>query len=433
MTTLAMAELNHVFLALTPVERWEAARGFNSSFLVTHWLVLTMVAVLIILIATLFWVSYARIAQQRRDAARLFREQADRKGLSPREHEILRDIADRCNLRRFDAIFTMEEAFDRGAEELIEESLSTPQDVEATEQLKLELFFLYEKLGFKSPRAIPSSRASRKPGTRQIPVGKKLHVTRRKGSKTANIEGTVIGNDESKLSLQLGVPVQGKPGERWQARYYYGASVWEFDASMLRCQGKVLVLNHSDHIRFVNRRRFLRVPVNKPAYIASFPFAVTVPARVGSTSTRSASRQPSSGGEPTSWGCPQFVPAALTELAGPGLRLEAPLKLHIGERVLVVANLGAEQDANSQKTKTAEPAKIIEDIGVVRHIRTKEHGFSIAVELVGLSDADVNELICATNAACSKTAAKHNDTATDAYERQPEELNAAEPEVTQSV
>ena len=433
MITLAMEELNHVFLALTPVERWEAARGFNSSFVATHWFVLTMVAVLIVLIATLFWVSYARISQQRKDAERLFREQADRKGLSPREHQILLDIAKRCNLRRFDAIFTMEDALGRGAVKLIEESLCKPQNVEATEQLKLEVSFLYEKLGFKSPGAIASSRTSGKPSTRQIPVGKKLHVTRRKGSKAANIESTVIGNDELELSLQLVVPVQSEPGERWQARYYYGASVWEFDASTLGCQGNVLVLNHSDHIRFVNRRRFLRVPVTKPAYIAPFPFAVTVPAQVGSANKRSASRQPSHKDEPTSWGCPQFVPAVLTELAGPGLRLEAPLKVHVGERVLVVANLGAEQDANSQKTKTAEPAKIIEDIGMVRHIRTKEHGFSIAVELVGLSDADVNDLICATNAACSKTAAKHNDSATDAHERQPEELNVTEPEVTQSM
>jgi hypothetical protein len=433
MITLAMNELNRVFLALTPVERWEAAREFNSSFVATHWLVLTMVAVLIVLIATLFWVSYARISQQRRDAERLFREQADKKGLSPREHQILRDIAKRCNLKRFDAIFTMEGAFDRGAEKLIEESLCKPHNVAETEQLKLELSFLYEKLGFKSPRAITSSRTSGKPSTRQIPVGKKLHVTRRKGSRAENIESTVIGNDESKLSLQLAIPVQGKPGEHWQARYYYGASVWEFDASMLRCQGNVLELNHSDHIRFVNRRRFLRVPVRKPAYIASFPFAVTVSAQADSANRRSASRQTSHEDEPASWGCPRFVPAVLTELAGPGLRLEAPLKVHVGERVLVVANLGAEQDASSQKTKIAEPARIVEDIGVVRHVRTKEHGFSIAVELVGLSDADVNELICATNAASSKRGDRHNEGAEAPHERQPEERNATESEVTQGV
>jgi hypothetical protein len=56
-----------------------------------------------------------------------------------------------------------------------------------------------------------------------------------------------------------------------------------------------------------------------------------------------------------------------------------------------------------QKGDGPSTSKIIEDIGEVRHIEPAQNGFSIAVELIGLSDSDVGELIRATNAAFLKT------------------------------
>ena len=95
------------------------------------------------------------------------------------------------------------------------------------------------------------------------------------------------------------------------------------------------------------------------------------------------------------------MPAVVTELAGPGLRIELPLDVKMGERVLVVFNLNGKNDqtSGSQETGSAATAKIIEDVGEVRHTKPIENGFSIAVELTGLGDSDVNELIRATNAA----------------------------------
>jgi len=51
-------------------------------------------------------------------------------------------------------------------------------------------------------------------------------------------------------------------------------------------------------------------------------------------------------------------------------------------------------------------ARIIEDIGEVRRITALRNGWSIAVELIGLSDSDVNELIRVTNEASLKARAK---------------------------
>jgi hypothetical protein len=112
------------------------------------------------------------------------------------------------------------------------------------------------------------------------------------------------------------------------------------------------------------------------------------------------------------WGPPEFIPAVVTELAGPGLRIEAPLKTEVGDRVLVVLRLDDEekQDSAPQRREgKTSTLKIVEDIGEVRHTKDIPSGFSIAVELTGLSDSDVNELIRATNAASLKTRFESQD------------------------
>jgi len=100
------------------------------------------------------------------------------------------------------------------------------------------------------------------------------------------------------------------------------------------------------------------------------------------------------------------VPAVVTELAGPGLRIEVPIELKVGDRVLVVIRLdeGEQRDliphqSGVARESKAATSKVVEDIGVVRHTKAVQNGFSIAVELVRLSDSYVNELIRATNAA----------------------------------
>jgi len=66
----------------------------------------------------------------------------------------------------------------------------------------------------------------------------------------------------------------------------------------IACGDAGLVLNHSDNITFVNRRRFLRIEVRKPALVAHFPM-------VNSDFE----------GGPTA---PEFVRGTVTELSGPG-------------------------------------------------------------------------------------------------------------------
>jgi hypothetical protein len=405
------AQLNAAMAALTPLERWDAMRRLDGDFVTDRWFILAGVSAIVVLTAILIVVSYRR-AKQHKVSSRLFSEYADRLGLSGRQCQILRNIAARTRLRHSESIFTTAAAFDRGAAEIVRETLAI-LGAQKSSRLSAELSVLREKLGFEMPRAISTGSAIR-PSSRQIPVGKKLYLSGSDIAGPAHIESTVIKSDDIELAVRLAGSLETNPGELCCVRYNFGASVWEFDAPVVSCHGGILVLSHTDDVRFINRRRFLRVPVNQPAFIARFPFARTFPPGDDGISQQSQTHVSAD-----TWGPPEFVQAEVTELAGPGLRVEAPLEVKVGERVVVILKIGGQAGTwrgRPALASQAEPApslsrggprrtaRIVEDIGEVRHTEATQNGFSIAVELIGLNDSNVNELIRATNAACVKAA-----------------------------
>lgn len=415
--------VNAVFLALTPIERWHAARRIGSASTDQRLFILLSVVAIIILTALLIAASYKHKVKEQKVANKVFVNYAQRMGLSRLERQILLDTANRTKLKRIESIFTMVTAFDRGATELTKDVLSR-RGAKASKNLSAQLSVLREKLGFekKHPFMAGSAANSNKPSSKQIPTGKQLHMTRRKTGDEAEIESVVIENNDVELTVKVKAALESKPGESWFVRYYFGASVWEFETSSISCYGNILVLNHSDNIRFINRRRFLRVPVSKPTLIARFPFAKMFLPDTKSTGQDSANISENS------WGPPEFVPASVTELAGPGLRIEAPLEVKVGDRVLVILKLSEEEvrKPGSNRTDKIAPQRIVEDIGEVRHTKRIKNGFSIAVELTGLSDPNINELIRATNTASLKTKAKAIDARS--FNSIYDNVNSEEPE-----
>ena len=394
------AGVNVVFLALTPIERWNAARRLDGASTDQNWFIILSVAAIILLTLLLIAVSYNNKTKQRKVTNQVFVTYAQKMGLARRERQTLLDIANRIKLKRTESIFTMPAAFDRGAAELTKDILAL-HGAKASKNLSDRLSVIREKLGFEK-KGPDSAAGSNKPSSKQIPPGKQLHMTRHKAGESTNIESTVIENNDVELTVKLKVSLESKFGELWSVRYYFGASVWEFETSSISCYGNILVLKHSNNIRFINRRRFLRVPVKKPTFIARFPFA-----RMHLPSSSKEGGQDSADISTNSWGPPEFVLASVTELAGPGLRIEAPLEVKVGDRVLVILKLTEEDPKpDSQRNNKTESYKIVENIGEVRHTKTIKNGFSIAVELTGLTDPNINELIRATNAASLKTRAK---------------------------
>ncbi|MBN2271157.1 MAG: hypothetical protein JXN61_11115 [Sedimentisphaerales bacterium] len=399
--------LEGVLPALTPGERWSAARAFKDSSSGSLRIVVC-IGLLVVLAALLWRVSVKRVKRERKSAARSFDEYARQRGLSDRELELLTVIAHKAGLKRSESVFTMGPAFGLGAAKVMEEGIEGKRDAEQSEQLRVELSFLREKLGFgkRLSSSGESSIGPKKVTTRQIPVGKKLYVTRRKARGNADIESTVVRNNDSELAVTLSAAIQIVFGETWCVRYYSGASVWEFDTSVLSYDGETLVLNHSDSVRFVNRRRFLRVSVGLRAFVARFPFMRTFEAAAGD----GCDFQSEASGQ--SCGTPRFVPAVVTEMAGPGLRIECGLEVEAGERILVILGLDAQGGRGSSRGG-ADHGKsrpvILEGIGEVRHVKAMEDGLSIAVELTGLNDSEVDELIRVTNAACPRAGEKHEE------------------------
>jgi len=408
-TMILITELSATFLALTPTERWQAARGMNNSFMTEQWFIVAMATVLVVLTVVLLLVSYRRLVKRNKEAEQLFVGQAEKRGLSVRERQILIHLMGKSGLKRSDDIFTMAEAFDRGAENMMEE-LVARRSHQDSGRLRAELSMIRQKLGFERSTEKPLPAKSRRLSSRQIPAGKTLYITRRTARPSDTIEATVTESSDAGLTVTLKVPVKVTFSETWRVSYYFGASVWEFDTSVISYDGNVLIMNHSDNVRFVNRRRFVRVPVKNLAYISRFPFARTLSVNGKSQKARKRKKSEPDLSESSwkNWEPLEFVHAVVTELAGPGLRVEAPLEVEVGGRVLVIFKLD-EQTAPEQQEGQTAMAKIVEDIGEVRRCEATDSGFSIAIELIGLQDSDVSELVRAANSVFLENGAKAED------------------------
>ena len=418
---------NALVLALSPLERWAAARDTSGNAATNRWFIVIGIIVILILTVLLFVVSFTRNRREQKVSDQLYTEYADKRGLSVRERQILRELAHKAGLKQSESVFTLGIAFDKGAAKMIKESFADPDTREETGQLKAELSFLREKLGLKKPTNSSAGflATSLDLSSRSIPVGKKVRITRRKPPGSDDIDSIVMENTDNGLSIELEKSVRITFGESWCVRYDFGSSVLEFDTTIISYDGDVLVLNHSENVRFINRRRFLRVPVKRPAMIAQFPFKRTLAEADAGTKDEPAPNHHSTQASLLSWGLPQFVPAVITELAGPGLRIETALQVKAGQRVLVVFDLHRERGSISTNPDSRQLAqKMMEDIGIVRHVRPIQDAFSIAVELIGLSDSNIDELTRATNAAsliaCDKD--ENIPTSGDTVESVPEHV-----------
>ena len=380
-------------VALTPTERWSAARHGSAAdvtaWILEHVFLIATTSALIFLILLLWLVTHRRRPTVTREVTReAFTAKALRCGLSPRERQILLAIVMRSGLGQSDEIFTMVDAFDRGTTRLLAECGRTRKPHEI-ERLKIEVTGLRQKLGFHTRRTSGRLAQSRRPSSRDIPAGKRVGVIWQRHRDDTLICGEVVRNDDIELAIELEKPVSSQAGDVWRVRYAYGASLWEYDTTAVACEERRLVLNHVDQVRFVNRRRFTRVEVRMPAAVAAFPFQ-----RRGVAGTLQTSPAESR----TSVSAPEFVPGIVTELAGPGLRIEALLRVCAGERVLVVFRPNEGTEPGYMVGPVSRPEYVIEDIGVVRHCHEMTDGFSIAVELAGLTETDIDALVRLTNA-----------------------------------
>ncbi|MBN2590875.1 MAG: hypothetical protein JXA96_13505 [Sedimentisphaerales bacterium] len=384
--------------SLTSNQRLSALRLLNSDLWAKDGFVLICGVILAALIMLFIIVTLLDAIKKKRNSNRLFIEYADKRGLNIRERQILMDIATRARLRLAESIFTMGDVFDRGATQMLRVAMAK-YGAKRSRYLSAELSMLREKMGFiKRNSVLKMAIKKGVPSSRKISEGKKIYLTNPESIEFIEVESIIIENSSIGLSVQLQEMFECEPGDAFCARYYSGSVIWEFDTFVLRTKNNTLILQHSDKIRYVNRRRFLRVAVNEPAYIAAFPFLRDFSGNQINKRKTNFESHDYDILEP-----PKFIPADLIELAGPGLRLLSPVEFKIGDRVVVILKLGYLINRNNVQSNfvknNTRPFKVIENVGVVRHIEKVEQAYSIALELTNLSESNLSEMVKATNEA----------------------------------
>jgi hypothetical protein len=431
----------HIVLGLTAIERWGATRRLEPRAVPHHWFVLVGFVAMLVLFSLLIAISYRRHQQGKSKAQKpeTFADNAQRRGLDVRERQILLAIALRSGLGRTHDVFHEIEAFNQGAVQLLGECSQTRTSQEI-DGLKAEVSRLRLKLGFQKASGGGGAVVQWRPSSREIPVGKSIELTGRSEGEAVAIRGEVLRNDEIELAVALRTPLKSTAGDSWLARYYAGMSAWEFRASTVSCDGKKLILNHSGEVHFINRRRFDRVAVRSPALIAHLPFLRSDLAAWEATSEGTDVPPPADAkGTPDAadrvWGpnpmaryTPVFVESMVTELAGPGLRIETPLQVQVDDQVVVVFRSAEGIDGTQTRAHT------VAAVGRVKHGRDIGRGvaisdaidrvwegypqrdfravaaqrLSVAVELTGLTNDEIEELASMTNRLVSRTQDGHD-------------------------
>ena len=341
--------------ALSAAERWGAARDWYYQPLM-NWTVWAPAAVCIGLALTAICVYRVRAA--RKAMVKAFRKAADRFELAPDEYIVLERIARLANLKRFSGIFTMETAFERGVSLLGQSQAVQVMPEEAVRRMTEVIESLRVKLGMEFTPYDDG-------GAEQVVyLAQGDGVTFVHRDNASAVGATVTRIDRRDVTLQFADEVLLRIGQACTIHRVCDGQQWEYNVSIAEPGDGFAVARLIGKPRKRNLRRFIRVPTRQAAYAAAFPFI-----------SLNASDE-----------TPQFVAGALTEIGGPGLRLDVPLTVEAGDRVLAVLKMSG--------------GKTIQSTGVVRRVLASHDEIRvIGVELVGLSEPEIAELQKETNAA----------------------------------
>ncbi len=341
---------------LNASEKYDAVRNLPGISLGSPWVWGGAIVLLVVVPIVIAAVVFTQRAGRRKRARESFRHQASRLGLSGEEQLLLANLAGLAGIKEPRNVLTIESAFDQAA--------GSRDAGDGTGQI---LESLRTKLGFGTSTG-PSRHVS--VSSRQIPESASLELTFAGRGSFAG--GVVVANLPDALAVMMHTPTQCEIGGKVGIRYSNMGAVWEFDTQIVRVIDATILLKHTDEIRFMNRRRFPRIPTTRQACIAAFPFLVTS----GRTDA------------------PRFVRATLDEIAGAGLELQAPLEIEVGERALVVVQMDGE--------------RVIQGLCRVRRVEASDQeGLNnIAVEMIELSEPEVALLARETNAAAQRRTAE---------------------------
>ena len=357
-----------ILAALSPVERLNALKSSPNGAAMLNWTVWAPMILAIVLVVVLVAI-YRRWMAHRR-SVKAFALGAEQLGLDAEEQAVLARVVSVAGLRDPAAVYESDAAFNQGLQIFMAGHAAAGMSNEAKARLAEIVWSLREKLGFReAPQASPGRPA---PLNIPIPAGSNVSIERLGADEP--VRGTVIEAGEEEIIVRVDEPLQSAVGEVWRLRYLALATQWEFDVAVKEVMSAGVRLRLRGNGRAVNHRRFVRAATDRSAHFAPFPFMH----------------------EPPEGELLRFVAGTLTEIGGPGLRIQSPVCTQPGDRVLVLLQMGESQ--------------VIQGSGTVRRCTPDDGGavaaatWTTVVELTGLSDAEVGRLVCETNHAARQAA-----------------------------
>lgn len=357
--------------ALTVEQKLAALRKFGQTptIFTNKWFILSCASLVFVLIMVLVTISKYRLEKARKLKREIFLEKADRNGLTPDETKLLVEITRRSGLKHPNNIYTMPEAFDSGSAIIMQHLFEKGKCLDERKRYYAEIMDVREKLGFTKSQSSTAVLAGKngKLSSRQIPVGKKLTLTSNDSAGTT-FDAMLAESDDMTFTVAGDVEVLAKPGQSWRVRYRFGAGTWQFNSMILDCQGNAIVLSHSDKVRFVNSRRFLRVAADFPALVADY------------SCMRKCFSEPQM--------LPTYYHAKVVELSGPRVKLTTSADIKENSRLLVSFRV--------------DETTLVQDVAEVRSVEEEIGGLRADVDLIGLDEKTISKLVKATNTAALK-------------------------------
>ncbi|MEA3367215.1 MAG: hypothetical protein U9R68_03765 [Planctomycetota bacterium] len=356
-------------LALDPIERWSAARNLNSF----HWSALgrptVWIPMLVVGALGVATVVVYRRHRLRRALLAAFGRAASQADLATGERTMLARIAEVADPRPLTDAHALASAFEEGVQQVMANRTTQRLTPEARRRVQDVIASVRIKLGF-APSA-PSAPAD-------AALSRDDRVTLARPGARPDVGATVIGIGGVNVTVRLDEPFALRVGGAAVLRQVRGSIQLEHNLAVTQVEDNVV------HARLIgsptrkNLRRFVRVPICRPVHVARYGFVH----------------------EGSEGSVPEFVVGTLYEIAGPGLRLGAEMDVDVGERILVVLDLGREGSLRA--------------VGVIRRRVASEGGgpADFAVELAPVTEEEVARLVKETNAA-ARRAADNPDAAGD--------------------
>lgn len=342
--------------AITPAERWASARPGELSTGNYHMLYIMVLGLLAAVAAIIVALIVRRWLVGRRQLQQEFQKQCERSGLGEEEINLLSFAAKLGQLRAPVNIVANEEVFHRCMQLLIRCERVTAMSNADKDRILTVINSAHIKLGFDDDSTLASDR--------RIPDG--ATITLMGPGLAKPVQATVTATSGWELRAQQAVTSNSLPvGTPLRAKYSRTGAIWEFQTSLIYAEGRSLTLAHPEQDRFLNRRRFRRARVDRPALIAKYPFVM-----------------------PIAMSEPKFHTARLVELGAAGLVLDVEDMPVLDDKmkILVVADL--------------RPGRTINSVGLVlRHERITSRLARLVIELTNLTEAEISELVSETNLA----------------------------------